>query len=68
VVDDHDIAHFHDITVGRMGDGATQVLSGLSAQDRIIDNPPADLLEGEKVHVSAPAAGYSNDVSEKDDE
>ncbi|MBY4638855.1 efflux RND transporter periplasmic adaptor subunit [Gluconacetobacter entanii] len=68
VVDSHDTAHFRDITVGRMGDGATQVLSGVSTGDRIIDNPPADLLEGEKVHVVPPAAGYSNDVSEKDDE
>lgn len=68
VVDAHDTAHFRNITVGRMGDGATQVLSGVAPADRIIDNPPADLLEGEKVHVVTPAAGYSDDTSEKDDE
>lgn len=68
VVDGQDTAHFRDISVGRMGDGSTQVLSGLSPSDRIIDNPPADLLEGEKVHVVQPATGYSNDASEKDDE
>ncbi|GBQ53516.1 efflux RND transporter periplasmic adaptor subunit (plasmid) [Komagataeibacter sucrofermentans] len=68
VVDGQGHAHFHDITVGRMGDGATQVLSGINPDDRIIDNPPADLLEGERVHVVQPATGYSNDADEKDDE
>ncbi|KAB8122374.1 efflux RND transporter periplasmic adaptor subunit [Komagataeibacter medellinensis] len=68
VVDAQNHAHFHTITVGRMGDGATQVLSGITPGDRIIDNPPADLLEGESVHVVQPVAGYSNDTDEKDDE
>ncbi|GAN98521.1 multidrug resistance efflux pump [Komagataeibacter xylinus NBRC 13693] len=68
VVDGQNHAHFHDITVGRMGDGATQVLSGISPDDRIIDNPPADLLDGESVRVVQPVAGYSSDTDEKDDE
>ncbi|PYD74676.1 efflux RND transporter periplasmic adaptor subunit [Novacetimonas pomaceti] len=68
VVDRQDTAHFRDITVGRMGDGATQVLSGITPEDRIIDNPPADLLEGQKVHVVRPVAGYGDDTSDKDDE
>jgi RND family efflux transporter MFP subunit len=58
VVDANDTVHFHNIKVGRMADTETEVLDGVSPTDRLINNPPADLLEGEKVHVVQPEKGY----------
>ncbi|MFT8676107.1 MAG: efflux RND transporter periplasmic adaptor subunit [Acetobacter sp.] len=57
-VDGQDIAHFHNITVGRMSDSYTEVDAGVTPADRIINNPPADLLEGQKVRIASPATGY----------
>ncbi|GAA09174.1 efflux RND transporter periplasmic adaptor subunit [Acetobacter senegalensis] len=57
-VDAQNKAHYKAITVGRMSDAYTEVDAGLSPQDRIINNPPADLLEGESVRLSVPEKGY----------
>ncbi|UYH51126.1 efflux RND transporter periplasmic adaptor subunit [Candidatus Kirkpatrickella diaphorinae] len=59
-VDKDNRVHFKDIKVGRMADTSTEVLSGLAADDRVINNPPADLLEGDKVNVVIPAKGYDH--------
>lgn len=67
-VDKADRVHFKDIKVGRMADTSTEVLSGLSADDRVINNPPADLLEGDKVHVVIPAKGYDHAADADRDE
>ena len=58
IVDAQDIAHFRNIKVGRMSDSYTEVDGGLQPGDQVIDNPPADLLEGQKVHLSVPEKGY----------
>lgn len=63
LVDSTSHVHFQNIRVGRMADTHTDVISGLRSGDRIIRNPPADLLEGEEVRVLIPAKGY-----EKEDE
>ncbi|MBO1326714.1 efflux RND transporter periplasmic adaptor subunit [Acetobacter sp. TBRC 12305] len=57
-VDAQNIAHYHNITVGRMSDSYTEVDAGISPADKIINNPPADLLEGQKVRIAWPAQGY----------
>lgn len=57
-VDAKDIAHYRNITVGRMADAYTEVSAGLSPDDRIINNPPADLLEGDSVRPVSPEKGY----------
>jgi RND family efflux transporter MFP subunit len=57
-VDASDTTHFHNITVGRMSDAYTEVSAGLSPSDRIINNPPADLMEGDKVRPVDPEKGY----------
>jgi RND family efflux transporter MFP subunit len=55
-----DVAHLKPITIGE-DDGATvQVISGLDANDRIIQDPPDSLIEGEKVHVEQPNAQNNN--------
>jgi len=61
VVDKDNRVHFRNIKVGRMADASTQVTDGISPDDRIINNPPFDLLEGEKVNVVKPAAGYDEE-------
>ncbi|WP_323992503.1 efflux RND transporter periplasmic adaptor subunit [Nguyenibacter sp. L1] len=57
-VDGDSRVHFHNIQVGRMADASTEVTDGIAPTDRIINNPPADLLEGQKVHLVTPAKGY----------
>jgi hypothetical protein len=36
-----------------------QVTSGLAAGDRLVNNPPAGLLEGQSVQPVTPAPGYA---------
>lgn len=58
VVDGHDVAHYRNITVGRMADAYTEVSAGVVPGDRIINNPPADLLDGQTVRPTKPEKGY----------
>jgi hypothetical protein len=39
-------------------DSAVEVAEGLSASDRLIDNPPHTLLEGDSVRIVTPRPGY----------
>jgi len=51
-----DVAHLVAITIGK-DDGATvQVIHGLNANDRVIQDPPDSLIEGERVYVVPPSA------------
>lgn len=69
-VDAQNKAHYKNITVGRMSDAYTEVDAGLIPTDHIINNPPADLLEGQTVRLSVPEKGYLTTASndEEDDE
>ncbi|MBO1359840.1 efflux RND transporter periplasmic adaptor subunit [Acetobacter sacchari] len=64
VVDANNKVHFRNIEVGRMADTTTEVISGIQPTDRIIKNPPADLLDGEEVHVVQPMKGYDGSSEE----
>ncbi|HWG20955.1 MAG TPA: efflux RND transporter periplasmic adaptor subunit [Terracidiphilus sp.] len=49
-------AHLLPITIGE-DDGATvQVITGLKASDRVIQDPPDSIIEGEKLYVESPNA------------
>ncbi|MHB1935064.1 MAG: efflux RND transporter periplasmic adaptor subunit [Acidobacteriaceae bacterium] len=50
-VDAQDHAHLQAITVGRDWGTQIEVLSGLTPQDRVINNPPDSITENEAVHV-----------------
>jgi RND family efflux transporter MFP subunit len=51
------VAHLVNVTIGQ-DDGATvQIVSGLKDGDRVIQDPPDSLIEGEKVNPEAPGAG-----------
>ena len=58
VVTEDDRVHLKPITVSKLMDNAVEVAGGLSSQDRVVNNPSAALLEGDKVRVVTPAPGY----------
>lgn len=57
VVDDERL-HFKPITVAKIYDNFIEVAEGLTESDRIVNNPSAALLEGDKVRIVTAAAGY----------
>ncbi len=58
VVTEDDRVHLQPITVSKLLDNAVEVAEGISASDRIVNNPSAALLEGDKVRIVTPAPGY----------
>jgi RND family efflux transporter MFP subunit len=58
VLTEDDRVHLKPITVSKLMDQVVEVAEGLSANDRIVNNPSAALLEGDKVRVVTPAPGY----------
>lgn len=58
VVTNDDRVHLKPITVSKLMDNAVEVAEGISASDRIVNNPSAALLEGDKVRIVTPAPGY----------
>lgn len=58
VVTDDERVHLKPIVVSKLMDQFVEVAEGLSASDRIINNPSAALLSGDKVRVVTPAPGY----------
>jgi len=58
IVTKDDRIHLQPITVSKLFDNAVEVAEGISASDRIVNNPSAALLEGDKVRVVTPAPGY----------
>ncbi|MBX3237526.1 MAG: efflux RND transporter periplasmic adaptor subunit [Nitrospiraceae bacterium] len=58
LVNEDSRVHLQPITVSRLMDNAVEVAGGLSADDRIVNNPSAALLEGDRVRIVTPAPGY----------
>lgn len=58
VVGEGDRLHFKPITVDKIFDNYIEVTAGLSEEDRIVNNPSAALLEGDKVNIVTSAPGY----------
>ncbi|MDF0665934.1 MAG: efflux RND transporter periplasmic adaptor subunit [Nitrospira sp.] len=57
VLTQDDRVHYKRIAIGRLTAHTIDVAEGLSANDRIINNPSNALLEGEKVRVVTAASG-----------
>jgi RND family efflux transporter MFP subunit len=56
LVVDGNTAHLVPVLIGE-DDGATvQIVSGLNAGDKVIQDPPDSLIEGEKVYVESPGS------------
>lgn len=49
--------HYKRITIGQLKARTIDVAAGLSANDRIINNPSNALLEGDQVRVLTPTSG-----------
>ncbi len=49
-----DVAHLIPIVIGQDNGGTAEVVSGLNANDRVIQDPPDSIIEGEKLHVENP--------------
>lgn len=58
IVTEDNRVHFKPIEVTKILDNVIELTSGISDSDRIINNPSAALLEGDKVRIVTPAAGY----------
>jgi RND family efflux transporter MFP subunit len=58
MVTEDDRIHLQPITVSKLMDNAVEVAGGISSSDRVVNNPSAALLEGDKVRIVTPAPGY----------
>lgn len=56
------VAHLVPIVIGQDNGATVEVVSGLNANDRVIQDPPDSLIEGEKLYVESPNqnAGQEN--------
>ena len=59
IVDAQNRIHLHNVTLGQNLGQTVQVTSGLSPGDKLVNNPPAGLLEGQSVQPVTPAMGYA---------
>jgi len=50
------IAHLVPVVIGEDDGANVQIVSGLNAGDKVIQDPPDSLIEGEKVYVESPAS------------
>ncbi|MDF0651606.1 MAG: efflux RND transporter periplasmic adaptor subunit [Nitrospira sp. LK265] len=57
ILTEDDRVHYKRIEIGRLNAHTIDVAEGLSASDRIINNPSNALLEGEKVRIVTKASG-----------
>jgi RND family efflux transporter MFP subunit len=48
------VAHLVPVTMGQDDGRTVQIITGLTADDRVIQDPPDSLVEGEKVHMLTP--------------
>jgi RND family efflux transporter MFP subunit len=58
VITDDDRVHFKPINIVRIIEGRIEISGGVSEKDRIVNNPSAALLEGDKVRIVQPTKGY----------
>jgi RND family efflux transporter MFP subunit len=54
VVVDGNVAHLVPVVIGEDDGASVQIITGLNAGDRVIQDPPDSLIEGEKLFVEGP--------------
>lgn len=52
------------VTIARDDGSSVEIATGVAATDRVIDNPPDSLVQGELVRVAGAAAGRANSAQE----
>jgi RND family efflux transporter MFP subunit len=60
IVDAQNHVHLRHVALGQNLGETIQVISGLSLQDRLVNNPPAGLLDGQVVRPVTPTPGYAS--------
>lgn len=63
IVDEHNRIHLRDVTLGQNLGDDIQITDGLSARDRLVNNPPAGLLDGQVVRPVVSDHGRSTGTS-----
>src|ERR1700733_8033834 len=58
VLDDQDRVHLQNVVLGKNLDTEVQIVSGLKATDKVVGNPSLGLLDGQRVKIEQPVAGY----------
>jgi RND family efflux transporter MFP subunit len=58
VIDAQNRVHLRSVTLGENLGEIVQVTSGLSVSDKLVNNPPAGLIEGQLVRPVTPMQGY----------
>jgi hypothetical protein len=56
VVVDGNKAHLVPVVIGEDDGASVQIVSGINGGDKVIQDPPDSLIEGEKVYVESPGA------------
>jgi hypothetical protein len=51
-VDSDNRVKLHSVTLGRDFGNTVEVLSGLNADDRVVNNPPDSIADGEQVQIA----------------
>jgi hypothetical protein len=59
IVDAQNRVHLRNVTLGQNLGQTVQVTSGLLPGDKLVNNPPAGLLEGQPVQPVTPVNGYA---------
>jgi RND family efflux transporter MFP subunit len=60
IVDAQNRIHLRNVTLGQNLGKTVQVTSGVSPSDKLVNNPPAGLLEGQSVQPVTPVTGYAS--------
>ena len=56
IVTNGNVAHLVPVIIGEDDGANVQIVSGLGANDQVIQDPPDSLIEGEKVYVETPGS------------
>lgn len=60
IIDAQNRAHLRSVTLGQNLGETVQVTSGVSVGDKLVNNPPAGLLEGQIVRPVTPMPGNAS--------
>jgi RND family efflux transporter MFP subunit len=56
----NDVAHLVPVVIGQDNGATAEIISGLTANDRVIQDPPDSIIEGEKLYVESPGQNQQN--------
>jgi len=67
VLDSQNRVHLQDIALGRNLDTDVEIVSGLTATDKVVANPSLGLLDGQQVKIAQAVPGYQAESSNRPD-